>query len=177
MKTLASRFLTFEETLGAGLVKFAYYVLLTVLIVTTIVSMIAGIIAMFTTGFWVGLGALLIAPIQFVIGLILLRVATELVLAVLSIDDNLSGENGRGDTALAPRIQPVPPTAPAEPKPAAKKTTVKKAPTKKTTKKAVKTTPATKKTAAAAKAATRPSSATPDPARPDPTKPGPAKKG
>ena len=102
MKTLASRFLSFEETLGAGLVKFAYFVLLGVLLILTVIGMIGGIVMMFTTGFWAGLGVFLITPVRFLIALILLRVATEVVLAILSIDDHLT-DGARTDGAL-PRL-------------------------------------------------------------------------
>ena len=111
MKTLASRFLSFEETLGAGLVKFAYFVLLALLIVLTVAAVIGGVVMMFTVGFWAGLGAVLIAPVRFVVALILLRVATEVVLAVLSIDDHLT-DGARAEGALPP-LRPAPTPAPA----------------------------------------------------------------
>lgn len=90
MNTIASRFLSFEEPLGAGLVKFAYFVIAAVLLILMVIAMIAGIVAMFEVGFFAGLGRFLLAPLQFVLALILLRVATEVVLAILSIDDNLT---------------------------------------------------------------------------------------
>jgi hypothetical protein len=89
MKDVIGRFLTFQETLGAGLVKFAYYVLLTLFVIATLVAMIGGIILMFDD-LGAGLWQLVAAPFQLVIAAILLRIATELVLAVLSIDDQLT---------------------------------------------------------------------------------------
>ena len=90
MNTIASRFLSFEEPLGAGLVKFAYFVIAAVLLLLMVIAMIAGIVTMFEVGFLTGLGRFLLAPLQFVLALILLRVATEVVLAILSIDDQLT---------------------------------------------------------------------------------------
>ena len=183
MNTLASRFLSFEEALGAGLVKFAYFLLLAVLVVLTVVAMIGGIVMMFTVGFWAGLGAFLLAPVRFIVALILLRVATEVVLAILSIDDHLTdGARNQGalpNAAPAPAPVSVPTATPAPtvksapaPKPASKGTPAAKAKpaakktARKTTKKATTagtaSTSTTKKTADAAKAATRPSGTAPD---------------
>ena len=101
MNTIASRFLSFEETLGAGLVKFAYFVLLAVLVVATVVGVIGGVVALFTVGVWAGLGQVFGSLLWFVIGIILLRVATEVVLAILSIDDQLTdGARNEGSLPL-----------------------------------------------------------------------------
>ncbi|MBB4658048.1 DUF4282 domain-containing protein [Parvularcula dongshanensis] len=89
MSDIIGRFLTFEETLGRGLVKFAYFVLLIVGAIGTIVTMIGGVVLMFEdfgAGFW----QFIAAPFWFLIAVILLRIGAEVVNAVLSIDDNLT---------------------------------------------------------------------------------------
>lgn len=95
MGTIVSRFLTFQETLGKGLVKFAYFVLLALLAITTVIAMISGIVLMFDD-FLAGLGRFLFAPIQFVVAAILLRIGAEVVNAILSIDDQLT-DGARAD--------------------------------------------------------------------------------
>ena len=102
MSQIVSRFLSFEETLGAGLVKFAYFVLLAVLAIGTVGAMIGGLVAAFTGDVAGGIGTFLLAPLRFVVALILLRVATEVVLAILSIDDQLT-DGARTEGAM-PRL-------------------------------------------------------------------------
>lgn len=89
MKTVIGRFLTFEETLGKGLVKFAYFVLLAFLVAATVVAMIGGVVLMFDD-FLEGLWRFVVAPFQLVIAVILLRIGAEVVNAILSIDDQLT---------------------------------------------------------------------------------------
>lgn len=84
MSDLIGRFLSFEEHLGRGLVKFAYYVALFYLVVVSLYGMIK---YLFTMQF----GEFLLVPFQFLLQLLLLRVGAELVMAILSIDDNLQG--------------------------------------------------------------------------------------
>lgn len=185
MKTLASRFLSFEETLGAGLVKFAYFVLLFVLVVLTVIAMIAGIVSMVDGSFGAGLAQFLLAPLQLVLALILLRVGTEVVLAILSIDDHLT--DGARHAAALPGTAAAgaayvadggsASTSAAASSTATKKATSTKKAAKKTARKsaakkaASKSAPSAKKTAAAAKAATRPSETSGDKAD-DAQKPG-----
>ena len=89
MDNVVSRFLTFEETLGRGLVKFAYFVLLIGLVVWAVIEVIGGVVLLFDRPL-AGLWEIVHTPFEFLLWVILLRVATELVLAVLSIDDNLT---------------------------------------------------------------------------------------
>jgi hypothetical protein len=152
MSELVGRFLSFEEHMGRSLVKFVYYVLLFLLVVSTLFEMVAALIAMFDDRFWPNLGQFLVLiPLRFFVSLLLLRVGAELVIAVLSIDDNLQNGHNVGDTmssGLNPA--PVPPAPsrmnvePAEPEPevgeipVAKKAPAKKATKKRSTKKATK---------------------------------------
>jgi hypothetical protein len=99
MSNAIGRFLSFEETLGKGLVKFAYYVLLAALAVMTLGLMIGAIGTMIDGDVLEGLGLFILAPIRFAIAVIVLRVLAELVLAVLSIDDSLAPE-GRNDAGM-----------------------------------------------------------------------------
>jgi hypothetical protein len=94
MSELVGRFLSFEDHLGRGLVKFVYYVLLFLLVVTTLFELVTALIAMFSGAFWPSLWAFLVlVPLNFFVRLLLLRVGAELVIAILSIDDNLRGES------------------------------------------------------------------------------------
>ena len=89
MDNVVSRFLSFEETLGKGLVKFAYFVILIGLAVWAVIEVIGGVILLFddvAAGLW----EIVHTPFELVLWVILLRVATEVVLAILSIDDNLT---------------------------------------------------------------------------------------
>ncbi|WP_031550484.1 DUF4282 domain-containing protein [Parvularcula oceani] len=91
MSDAISRFLSFDRPLGQGLVKFAYFVLLAILTIATVIAMIAAFIGLFTGPFWANLFQFLILlPLQFLVGVLLLRVGTEVVLAILSIDDRLA---------------------------------------------------------------------------------------
>jgi hypothetical protein len=98
MSELVGRFLSFEEDLGRDLVKFVYYVLLFLLVVTTLYDLVVAVIDMFTARFWHNLGRFLVViPLRFFITLLLLRVGAELVIAILSIDDNLREREPHGD--------------------------------------------------------------------------------
>ena len=105
MDNIVSRFLTFEETLGRGLVKFAYFVILIGLVVWAVVEIAGGVILLFDRPL-AGLWEIVHTPFEFALWAMLLRVATELVLAILSIDDNLAETalTGRGQDAPAPRV-------------------------------------------------------------------------
>jgi hypothetical protein len=163
MSELVGRFLSFEDHLGRGLVKFVYYVLLFLLVVTTIFELVMAVVSMFSGEFWAGLWAFfVIVPLSFLVKLLLLRVGAELVIAILSIDDNLrlDGANDTISTGLNPVTPPraaptmTAPVAPAPaaesssepfaegaddpvaPKPPAKKAPARKRRAKKSTKKA-----------------------------------------
>ena len=123
MDNIVSRFLTFEETLGRGLVKFAYFVILIGLVVWAVVEVVGGIILLFDRPL-AGLWEIVHTPFEFALWAMLLRVATELILAVLSIDDNLAetaladrGRSGAGRDADVPRVAVSPtPTSPPAPR-------------------------------------------------------------
>lgn len=87
MSDLIGRFLSFEDHLGRGLVKFAYYLALFFLVVSTLYHMVRHL-------FDGDIGDFLLEPFQFVLWLVLFRVAAELALAILSIDDQLQGGIG-----------------------------------------------------------------------------------
>ncbi|MEE4208407.1 MAG: DUF4282 domain-containing protein [Parvularcula sp.] len=107
MSELVGRFLSFEEDLGRDLVKFVYYVLLFLLVVTTLYELVVALIDMFTVKFWPNFGRFLVAiPLRFFISLLLLRVGTELVIAILSIDDRLREREPRGDV-MSSGLNPV----------------------------------------------------------------------
>ena len=167
MNDLIGRFLTFEETLGRGLVKFAYFVVLALLFFVMVASVIGGIVQMFDD-FGEGLWQVVRAPFAFLLWVILLRVGTEVVLAILSIDDNLTeGARAQGQLPFGMgSSSPLPPSgdtassapaAPATPSPkpassgAAKAEKTPAKPAAKKTTKAAASTPSTKKTASAAK--------------------------
>lgn len=170
MSELVGRFLSFEDQMGRGLVRFVYYVLLFLLVVTTLWEIVT------TAGklgddFWHNLwDILVIIPLSFLVKLLLLRVGAELVMAVLSIDDHLQGGMPEGDVmssglnVAARRGAPVPQPAQPDPQPAtdeaqdgdgppAKPATKKRAGTggkkaaRKTAKTASKTKTASRKTA------------------------------
>ena len=122
MQELIGRFLSFEEHLGRGLVKFVYYVLLFLLVVTTLYDLVVALATMVSVRFWAGLWKFLVVlPLRFFVMLLLLRVGAELVLAVLSIDDNLKTDDAEDDTistglnpVTAPKPAPTMKTAPAD---------------------------------------------------------------
>ncbi|NNU15746.1 DUF4282 domain-containing protein [Parvularcula sp. ZS-1/3] len=109
MSELVGRFLSFEEHLGRGLVKFVYYVLLFLLVVTTLFGLGSAVYMMFAKAFWPNLWQFLVfIPLRFFVALLLLRVGAEVVIAVLSIDDNLRGESASPDS-LSTGLNPVAP--------------------------------------------------------------------
>lgn len=113
MSELIGRFLSFEEHLGRGLVKFVYYVLLFLLVVTTLYELGSAVGGMFGGKFLPNLWQFLIVqPFRFFVMLLLLRVGAELFIAVLSIDDNLRGEATPEDT-MSTGLNPVAPPNPA----------------------------------------------------------------
>jgi hypothetical protein len=126
MSELVGRFLSFEEHLGRGLVKFVYYVLLFLLVVSTVFGLVTAVIGMFSGPFWPNLWSFLVmVPLTFLVSLLLLRVGAELVLAILSIDDNLRLEGSDTDS-MSTGLNPVTPpraaptmTAPISPAPMA----------------------------------------------------------
>ena len=163
MSDLIGRFLSFEEHLGRGLVKFVYYLLIAVMVVMTISSMLEAFFGLFSEAegdFWSHFGILFREPILLVIAIMLLRVVSEFILAVLSINDNLrqdalSGSANGFETGLTPRPTQHPSTttvtnvtepAPRQDLPSDEGEPVKKPVTKKTSKKSTKK--ATKKAAA-----------------------------
>ncbi|MCQ8183830.1 DUF4282 domain-containing protein [Parvularcula maris] len=133
MSELVGRFLSFEDHLGRGLVKFVYYVLLFLLVITTLFELVTALIGMFNGEFWASLWAFLVlVPLNFFVRLLLLRVGAELVIAILSIDDNLRGESS-ADT-ISTGLNPVTPpraaptmTAPITPSRTAGSTSEKRA--------------------------------------------------
>ena len=109
MSDLIGRFLNFEEHLGRGLVKFVYYVLLFLLVVTTLYDLAVALFGMFTVKFWPNLWQFLVfQPLKFFVALLLLRVGAELIIAVLSIDDSIRGEEASDDT-MSSGLNPVSP--------------------------------------------------------------------
>lgn len=114
MSELVGRFLSFEEHLGRDLVKFVYYVLLFLLVVTTIYDLGVAVGQMFGGKFWPAAGRFLVRiPLEFFVSLLLLRVGAELVMAVLSIDDNLRSGMTEGDTMSSGLNPPAHPPAAA----------------------------------------------------------------
>lgn len=114
MSELVGRFLSFEEHMGRELVKFAYYVLLFLLVVTSLYEMVMALFGMFAHKFWPNLWQfLVVVPLTFVVSLLLLRVGAELVIAVLSIDDNLQAGDQTGDVMSTGLNVASPPAAPA----------------------------------------------------------------
>lgn len=112
MSDLVGRFLSFEEHLGKGLVKFVYYVLLFLLVVATLFDLGEAVFRMITVKFWTNMWQfLVIIPLRSFVALLLLRVGAELAIAVLSIDDNLKGE-GPGDDVMSTGLNPVTPPTP-----------------------------------------------------------------
>lgn len=84
MSDLIGRFLSFEEQLGRGLVKFAYYVALFYWTVISVFALIGHLISL-------DIGPFLLVPFWFLAGVLVLRVIAEFLIAVLSIDDTLRG--------------------------------------------------------------------------------------
>ena len=104
MSDLIGRFLGFEERLGRGLVKFAYYILLIFLCV-------AAINAFFLYIFRLEFVSWILVPFQFIGLVIALRVVAEALLAILSIQDDSAHAEEMIDgfeSGITPR-----PTAPA----------------------------------------------------------------
>ncbi len=164
MTELVGRFLSFEDKMGRGLVTFGYYFLLFLLVVTTLYDMVLAFAGFFGSGFFRNLGKFFILiPVQFIVMLIGLRVATEFVLAVLGIEEGLKREpldtdvlsSGLNPVRQASQMASAPPAERSAPDPAEDEAPE---PTVKTTKK--RTRKAAKKTSA--KAATK--KATPEPA-------------
>lgn len=84
MSDLVGRFLSFDEHLGRGLVKFAYFVGLFYIVVTHIYLFFGHL-------FDLSIGALVLIPFKFLLWVLIIRIAAEFVIAVLSIDDHLQG--------------------------------------------------------------------------------------
>jgi len=97
MTELVGRFLSFEDHMGRGLVRLLYYVLLFLLVVTTAWELLVTF-SNLSDKFWTNLWRLLvIEPFTFVVKVLFLRLAAELVMAILSIDDSLQTGAPSGD--------------------------------------------------------------------------------
>lgn len=110
MSDLIGRLLSFEEHMGRGLVKFAYYCGLFFLACWILHNLWAYLVVKETRD----LGLFLIQPFLLVFFVVLLRVASELAMAILSIDDNLQA-SGYGvpegfEAGLTPLPTSIPPT-------------------------------------------------------------------
>lgn len=90
MSELIGRFLSFEDHLGRGLVKFAYYLALFFAVVTNVYFLLKAL-------FGFHLGDAVIVICQAALWIVVLRVGAELALAILSIDDNLQQGRRTGD--------------------------------------------------------------------------------
>ncbi|WOI53322.1 DUF4282 domain-containing protein [Parvularcula sp. LCG005] len=111
MNDLIGRFLSFEERMGKGLVKVTYYVALFFLVVVTLFNLIR---FLFAGDF----GHFFLTPFVFLIRLLMLRLASEVVLAILSIDDNLRHSVAEPDgfeSGLTPTPSPEKPAPKPEP--------------------------------------------------------------
>lgn len=115
MSDLIGRFLSFDERLGKGLVRFTYYVAL-------FYAVVIHLYALAVHGWRLDIGMFLLVPFKFLIWVLILRVTAEVLIAILSIEENqqppVTGSEGF-EAGLTP--SPVPPqdpspsAAPAEP--------------------------------------------------------------
>ncbi|ADM08944.1 heat shock protein HtpX [Parvularcula bermudensis HTCC2503] len=85
MSDLIGRFLSFEDHLGRGLVRVLYYVALFYVVVITLYETANHV-------FDLDIGLLLLVPFKFILTVLVLRVASEVLIAILSIDDHLKGQ-------------------------------------------------------------------------------------
>ncbi|MGV6819602.1 MAG: DUF4282 domain-containing protein [Parvularcula sp.] len=106
MSDLIGRFLSFEEHLGRGLVKFAYYLAL-------FFSIVVNLWWLMTAIFGLRLGDAVIILCQAILAIVVLRVVTELALAILSIDDHLQN-GGVVNEGFEAGLTPAPRTAKAD---------------------------------------------------------------
>ena len=113
MSDLIGRFLSFDELLGRGLVKFAYFISLFYLVV----------IHLFHLGnelYHLEIGNLLLVPFQFLFWVLVVRLIAEMLLAILSIDDRLQGvtvSNDGFEAGLTPDKHQRRPDEPKDPEP------------------------------------------------------------
>lgn len=107
MSDLVSRFLSFEEVMGRSLVRFFYYVLLFILVVTTLYDMVVTLMGFFSPQVLKNLGRFFVLiPVMFGLKLLALRVGTELVLAILNIEASLQSDDLNADV-MSSGLNPV----------------------------------------------------------------------
>ncbi|WP_370336229.1 DUF4282 domain-containing protein [Parvularcula marina] len=111
MSDLIGRFLSFDEHLGRGLVKFAYFVSLFYIVVIHLFHLVGHLIHL-------DIGEFLLVPFKFLLWVLVLRILAEFLMAVLSIDDHLQTAGGMQDGFEA-GLTPEPGAQPDSPKSAA----------------------------------------------------------
>ena len=118
MSELVGRFLSFEERLGRGLVRLSYYVLLFLLVMTSLWDITTSV-GQFGDEFWHNLWRVLVTiPFTFFVKLLLLRLGAEVIMAVLSISESLQTAGPEGDvmsSGLNVADEPAPSTMRAPP--------------------------------------------------------------
>lgn len=97
MGNIVKRFLSFDTMMGTSIVKVLYYIGMVFIALGLIGSIFAAFGAM-RFDFLAGLGALIMAPIFAVVGLLFWRFMCEIYLLFFKISDDLSAIKLRGDT-------------------------------------------------------------------------------
>lgn len=113
MSDLIGRFLSFDELLGRGLVKFAYFITLFYLVVAHLFYLVTHLFAL-------EIGEMLLVPFQFLFWVLAVRLIAEMLMAILSIDDRLQGvtvSNDGFEAGLTPDKHQRHPAEPKEPEP------------------------------------------------------------
>jgi hypothetical protein len=88
MNGIVSRFLNFDKLIATGLIKFLYWIGLIGVGIYFIIALF-GAFSAFQLGFAQGIGALVLAPITAIIGLIFWRFICEVYLVIFGIYDRL----------------------------------------------------------------------------------------
>lgn len=92
MTELVGRFLSFEEHFGRGLIRFVYYLLLFLLVATSLWEVIMEL-GKLGSQFWASLWHVLVSiPLFFIVKLLLLRLCTEVILSISAAAENLQGQ-------------------------------------------------------------------------------------
>lgn len=103
MSDVIGRFLSFDEQLGRGLVKFAYFLSLFYLVVIHVVELFRHLIHL-------EIGPFLLVPFKFLLFVLALRIAAEFLIAVLSINDRLQEEAMVAEAGSSSGLTPEPGT-------------------------------------------------------------------
>ncbi len=83
MEGIVGRFLSFDKMMAGSIIKVVYYILLALIIIGGVLAMIQALMAG-------AFGRFLLAPIGTLLGILFLRIISEMYIVIFRISDNLA---------------------------------------------------------------------------------------